>query len=225
MNNYEIETDEYLKFGLNLFQYSLFGDTEEEHVQKFCNFIQPHGVVVDMGAGVGSMGKLMKAVCPSIDKVINVTNSPTQAKRIVDKQEICILSDFHSVPEIAGGSADIVMFNESFGYGDPDLLMIESSRILKSGGLLVIKDFSVNKRLLDVIDLTGWGYKIFPQHQILLAAAKSRLRCLSIMHPEISTKRWGKFMEESTMPKWHGEVDYDGTTAIFVFSRTQGNLT
>lgn len=221
MNNYEIETQEYLKHGLTLFQYGLFADTEEEHVAKFCELTRPSGVVVDMGAGIGTMGRMIKWMCPEVTTVVNVTNSPIQAQMLSNANDRVLLCDFHNVQEISNGAADFVMFNESFGYGDPEALMLESARLLRFGGKLVVKDFSVNKRLLDVVDLPGWEYRIYPQHTILHAAAKAGLRCLLVAHPPISTKKWASFMETSEMVEWHGDKDYDGTTAVFIFVRAQ----
>lgn len=221
MNNYDVETAEYLAHGLTLFQYGLFGNSELEHVQRFCELVHPRGVVVDMGAGIGTMGKLMREVCPEVETVINITNSAEQAKIADANNERVVLSDFHAVPEVPTSSADVVMFNESFGYGDPGTLMAESARMLKTGGMLVIKDFSVNTRLLDTVVLPGWEYRVFPQHEILHAAAKTGLRCLMVLHPITSTERWAKFMQQSKMAQWHGTTNYDGRAAVFVFVRAQ----
>lgn len=219
MNNYNVETAEYLKHGLTLFQCGLFAETEFEHVQRYCDLIRPRGTVVDMGAGVGTMGKLMRTICPEVQQVINVTNSIEQAKLIDASKETVILSDFHAVTKIPDGSADVVMFNESFGYGDPAALLTESARILKTNGRLVVKDFSVDKRLLDVIVLPGWDYRVFPQHEILHTAAKSHLRCLSVSHPTTYLTRWERFMQQSKMAQWHGTENYGGRSAVFVFVR------
>lgn len=220
MNNYEIETQEYLNHGLTLFQYGLFADTEEEHVARFCELTQPSGVVVDMGAGVGTMGRMIKWMCPEVKAVVNVTNSPVQAQISRNANDEVLLCDFHNVQAISNGAVDFVMFNESFGYGDPETLMLESARLLRTGGKLVIKDFSANTNLLDVIDQPGWGYRMYPQHTILHAAAKAGLRCLLVAHPPIVTKKWADFMKASQMIEWHGNKNYDGTTAVFVFVRS-----
>jgi SAM-dependent methyltransferase len=219
VNNYEIETQEYLKHGLTLFQYGLFAENEEEHVRRFCELTRPAGVVVDMGAGIGTMGRLLQQACPQVTHVINVTNSPTQAQILRDAGDTVCLCDFHHVSAVPAGAADFVMFNESFGYGDPEALMAESARLLRPGGVLVIKDFSVNRRLLDTVDLPGWEYHVYPQHRILLAAAKAGLRCVLVVHPTITTKKWAEFLQNSKMVEWHGNEDYDGTTAVFMFTR------
>jgi SAM-dependent methyltransferase len=221
VNNYEIETQEYLKHGLTLFQCGLFADTEEEHVARFCELTRPSGVVIDMGAGIGTMGRMIKWICPEVKVVVNVTNSPTQAQMLRNANDEVLLCDFHNVQDIPDGAADFVMFNESFGYGDPKVLMLESARLLRIGGKLVVKDFSDNKRLLDVINIPDWDYRVYPQHTILHAAAEAGLRCLLVAHPPISTKKWENFMKTSQMIEWHGDKDYDSTTAVFVFIRAQ----
>lgn len=221
MNNYEIETHEYLTHGLTLFQYGLFAETEEEHVRRFCELTQPQGVVVDMGAGVGAMGRMIQQLRPEVTSVINVTNSLTQARIIKDASGSVCLCDFHHVEEVPAGAADFVMFNESFGYGNPEELMSESARLLRYGGRLVVKDFSVNRRLLETVELPGWEYHIYPQHRILHAAAKAGLRCVMVVHPSINTKKWAEFLQKSRMVAWHGDQDYDGTTAVFVFSKIE----
>ena len=219
MNDYERETAEYLAHGLTLFQCGLFDVTEPLHALRFCEWTQPSGVVVDMGAGIGAMGRLIQAICPAITRVLNVTNSAAQEKIATLQGSEVVVSDFHSVPAIPDGVADFVMFNESFGYGEPETLMSEAARMLKLGGRLVVKDFSANSRLLDVIEVVGWQYRAFPQHAVLAAAAKAGLLCTTLIHPRTTASRWNAFVDRSRMTEWHGTEDPDNSHVIFIFQK------
>ena len=218
MNDYDIETDEYLKNGLTLFQCRLYGNNEQEHIRNYCSWLKPNGVVVDMGSGVGAMGAGMVVECRGIDAVINVTNSQIQADYIAQHGGRVICRDFHSVPEIPNETVDFVMFNETIGYGDMARLFKESCRMLRPKGRVVIKDFAP---LLpnEHTDLIGWEYKVAPLHEVIQAAADTNLRCTLFSLPLVSSHIWEKFMQESKMSSWHGCVEYCLDSTLIVFEK------
>lgn len=220
MNNYDVETDEYLKHGLTVFQCRLFGDSEQAHIKNYCAWFKPTGVVVDMGAGVGAMGMGIQRLCPDVSLIVNVTNSPVQAEYIEKAGGYAVLRDYHDVPEVLDACADFVMFNETLGYGNLQKLMQESSRMLCLGGRLVIKDFSPVKPA-DFTDLTGWGYKVPPVHEVVGAAAAAGLRCTVFAIPAVSGSLWEEFMQESKMAEWHGTVSYPLDSSVYVFERVE----
>jgi ubiquinone/menaquinone biosynthesis C-methylase UbiE len=216
MNNYNVETAEYIKHGLNLFQCWLLGDTEAEHVELFCRLTQPKGLVIDMGCGIGSMGELMQDRCPSISKVINVTNAEEQVKILELRGLNYVHADFSGVP-LESGIADFVMFNESFGYGNPKDLMEESARLLKVGGALVIKDFSLGNNLTKHRYLSGWDCSIQPTSTVIKEAESNNLKLVSFIHPEANIERWDDFMQKSSMLDWHGDEASEAQACMYHF--------
>lgn len=139
-NNYELETHEYLKNNINIFQFYLFSDNEYEHAKILYDIINPknYSKILDMGCGVGEIGKIFKSINPTID-FTGITNSEIQYQ--ISSQKIkTIFGDYHTIP-LPDNSVDIVLFLESFGHGDPVVLFMEIRRILKKGGILFLKDF------------------------------------------------------------------------------------
>lgn len=218
LNDYEVETEEYLKHGLTLFQCRLYGITEEEHIKNYCSWMKPSGVVVDMGSGIGSMGRGILKHRPNVKAVINVTNSPVQADYILRMGERVILCDYHHVPEIPDGTANFVMFNETIGHGNPQQLLQEAARMLADGGRVVVKDFAP-KNPADYVDVFGWNYKVVPVQELIGAAGNYGLRCTLFSLPEVSDQIWQTFMENSQMVNWHGSIEYPLDSALFVFKK------
>jgi SAM-dependent methyltransferase len=219
MNNYDIETSEYVKHGLTLFQAALFGDSESEHLDKYCQILLPHGVVVDMGAGVGGMGFGIERRCLEVTHVLNVTNSVVQAVHIERAGGIAILSDYHYVEQIKDASVDFVMFNEAFGYGKAQKLFAESARMLVNNGRLVIKDFAPLHPGKSVI-LDAWEYVVHPVSDLIYAAEKVGLKCVLFMLPKVSRVVWDSFRKNSTnMERWHGNKKYPLEVSLMVFQK------
>jgi SAM-dependent methyltransferase len=219
MNDYEIETAEYLEHGLNLFQCALFGSSEDEHIQRYNEYFKPRGFVIDMGAGIGTMCAGLKAVTPEITRTLNITSSPTQVAIMRELGRECLLSDYHHIDELSDEVADYVMFNEAFGYGDPTALMQESARLLAPGGRLVVKDFAANRFFTEDILLGGWEYRVYTTQKIITAAANAGLRCDFFVRPIVYMQHWWDFMYKSRMPKWHGQESFDVEAAVFAFTK------
>lgn len=218
MNNYDFETPEYLKYNLKLFQCWLLSNTEEEHVKIFCGLIQPYGTVIDMGSGVGNMGKMMQEYCSGIEKVINITNSDVQIAHMNNNNLNCIYTDYEYVP-LEDETADLIMFNESFGYGNPENLIKESARLLKQNGSLVIKDGSTIVNLNKSSYSDGWGYYIHPTSMVTRLAEENGLKLLALFHPKIFSERWINFMKQSSMKYWHGEEPSLAKACVYRFAK------
>lgn len=138
---YEEETDEYLKHGLLCFNAALLGADDKQHAAKLYEMagIPKGAVIVDMGAGVGGLPMLMQTIDETI-VAYGVTNVQRQADLMREWGKVQpVLCDFHDVP-LKPESADVVIFNETIGYGDLRLLLKEAWRLLKKGGFVVIKD-------------------------------------------------------------------------------------
>ena len=141
-NDYDLETAEYMRHGLKLFQAVMLAETEGDHAKALYSVINaPTGATfVDMGCGVGELSRLFAACDPSA-MFYSITNSETQAAltRHFGGSDV-VLTDFHDTG-LPDGVADVVMFNETWGYGDPQRLANEAFRLLKPDGRIFLKDW------------------------------------------------------------------------------------
>lgn len=201
MNNYEIETEEYLKHGIRLFQSGLFGRDETSHAAEYCRLTDPKGFIIDMGCGIGEMGALIKYIRPTTN-TINVTNCTYQANYMAQLGRKVVLSDFSNTP-LDSGVADFVMFNESFGYGDVNSLIKEAGRLLKTNGKLVIKDFRHINNLTTVVYEPTWEYSIYPPQEVINVAAENNLALEFYIHPNFYDDKFIEFLNKSKMAEWH----------------------
>ena len=162
--NYDMDTPRYIAHGLNIFQANLVDGCELKTVELIHNTLNPrqNSVIMDFGGGIGGVPRLMLEIDPTL-KFLCVSNSAFQADYIQNmnhKSIAAINCDFHNVP-LPDKSIDYAMFNETIGYGDLNKLLIEVDRLLKPGGSVVIKDFTLfcddelNEMFYQV-----WGYQI-----------------------------------------------------------------
>lgn len=184
----------------------MMGDDERSHVAEYVNIFQPYGTIVDMGCGIGETGELIKEFVPD-SKTINVTNSSFQAKYMAKNGRQFVHADYHDTG-IDDESADCVMFNESFGYGNPELLMQESSRILKNGGFLLMKEFTPIENIDSVMEHSGWDHFVYPLSRIISAAEKANLKLVWAFNKNASVERFLNFFLNSRMKDWHKNIDF-----------------
>lgn len=206
MNNYDLETEEYLSHGLKLFVAHMMGDDERSHIEEYVKIFQPYGTIVDMGSGIGETGELIKEFVPQ-STTINVTNSAAQANYMAQSGRRFVMADYHDTG-LDDSIADCVMFNEAFGYGDPEKLMAESSRILKENGFLLMKEFTPIKNLDSVTELSGWEHFVYPLSRIIGAAAKANLKLVWAFNKDASVDRFVSFFFNSKMKDWHQNIDF-----------------
>jgi len=205
VNNYEVETDEYLAHGLKLFLCARLGETEKEHSERYHQLVgfKKGSTVVDMGCGIGEMGRLLQK-CDETLNVLNVTNSPRQCEIATQLGSHCVVADFH-VTGLPSGIAQYVMFNESFGYGNPKQLLQEAARLLNAGGWVVLRDFSP-RTPLEQVHAASWDYKGYPMHEVIAAAAQAKLALLWVKRPRFSYAHFKQFFQSSAkMQKWHSD--------------------
>lgn len=219
MNDYEVETDEYLTHGITLFQSTLYGSTEEAHVATYCSMVRPTGDLLDIGCGIGTMGALVQQVCPDVRSVLNVTNCERQLDVMRSLGRRCVNGSFENLSSVPDDSFDFIMFNESIGYGDPVTAIPEAVKKLRAGGRLVIKDFSPLSQGVNPVHLDTWGYTVYPLTRFIDAATEARLVCDWFCRPSCSMERWHKFCRESKMGAWHTDIAYDISAALLVFRK------
>jgi len=200
MNNYDIETQEYLNYGIKLFQYNLFGETELEHAHVYNGICAPNGLILDLGCGIGEMGYLISQLVPNTH-TINVTNSIVQCEYMTKMRRTNVLADYHKT-ELPSSIADTVMFNESFGYGDIEILLKETSRLLKHKGQLILKDFSHAKPYLHNGYFKSWEYTVHQTSKLITVAEQNSLRLEFIVCPTVQVTR-SDFFLNSKLGEWH----------------------
>jgi SAM-dependent methyltransferase len=217
MNDYEIETDEYLKHGINLFQHALFAPTETDHIRIYNHYVRPRGVVVDLGCGIGETAHLLSRVNRDC-KFINVTNCQRQTEIMASLNRPFLLNDFHAT-SLHDKSADLVLMNESLGYADLSLIMKEVVRILKDGGVFILKDFVPAINIGDVMRLDEWETNVFPYSQILAKAEECGLLLSWSFKPQVYTKRSEQFVKNSRMKEWHKTTRYPTNVCLMKFEK------
>ncbi len=209
-SNYDLETPIYIKAGLNLIQSYLFSDDEFEHVKTMYSMIGPkdNSTILDMGCGTGEVSRLFKVINPTLN-MIAITNSPIQ-KDIASKKGVnTILTDYHNVP-LPDGTADMAMFFESMGYGNNDKLLAECNRLLKPGGIVIIKDFFGCKPGYDTYyDL--WKYTFYAPDTLERVAHKNNFKIIVKNELPMERKNFKKFKafyeSSKELQEFHG-LDY-----------------
>lgn len=217
MKDYDRDTNEYLAHGIKLFVAQMFGPDEQSHMEAYINIFQPSGTIIDMGSGIGETGAWIKKFDPS-SRTINVTSSEVQAHYMRDIGREYVLTDFHDTG-IPDEFADFVMFNESFGYGNPEKLMQEASRILKTNGFLIVKDFTPIENIEKSFELTGWEFVVHPSSRIIGSAEKANLKLIWAFNKDASSDRYMNFFNSSKMKDWHKNITFPGVSTCFKFTK------
>lgn len=106
------------------------------------------GIIVDIGAGNNSFGKIVVEKCSKVTKVVGVDIEDINAYK--NKQLEFVKSKDKKRIDLPGDYADIVIFRFSLHHMDRDTqkkLLTEAYRILKKrGSLIIVEDtFSVKK--------------------------------------------------------------------------------
>lgn len=225
-DNYAVQTEAMVRQGLRVFQGAMFSDDELVHCQKLLNYfaIEPGSHVVDMGCGIGEVGKLFSEIDHTL-RFTGVSDQSCQMLALPDGMS-GILSDFENTP-LPNEVADVVMFNESFGYGDVRALLHESARLLKSGGHLCIKDFSFGAYSPnDTARQRAWNYTVHNPDSLVAYADEAGFDALRVMPcMEADFSRWRAAMAQE--PSFHGHTHpTEGSkvfAAIYVFEKRGEN--
>ncbi len=126
-NAIETATEQLLAQGVRVLNANLLAETEQGHVLRLLELMNPpHGaVVLDAGCGVGEVARLMAQARPDLTfKLLNISeaqleHTPTTMQRIV--------ADFTSIP-LSDESVDVVMFNYSLCHARNWLEVLTEAR-------------------------------------------------------------------------------------------------
>ena len=187
---------EFLERGNRLFNAALLAPTEKEHARVYYDFMKPqsNSSIVDMGCGTGHLGVMLQKIDPSLE-IMNVVNDMALAQLMDDEDIPCFYASFESTP-IPNECADVVMFNESIGHGDLRRCFTEALRVLKTDGMMTIKDFTTIDLNQEVLSFDDWGYRVYRQDILIGVAYQHGFNLIEVKHPEMYTKDWFDIVEK-----------------------------
>ncbi|MCY1166331.1 Ubiquinone/menaquinone biosynthesis C-methyltransferase UbiE [compost metagenome] len=131
-----------LEQGIRVLHANLFAETDELHIARLLELMDPPegAVVLDAGCGVGEVARMMKQIRPDLSFVLlNVSRAQLEE---CPQDMALIEADFNSMP-IPDGSVDLVMFHYSICHSaDWVATLREARRVLRDEGALFINDMS-----------------------------------------------------------------------------------
>lgn len=193
--------DDFMSNGAFLFNATRLAPSEGEHCRIYYDFVQPTSgaLIVDLGSGVGEVGAWFREFDPTL-RVVNVVNDQSLILHMLANGRECISCSMDDTP-IPAGVADNVMFNESIGHVSLNAAFKEAARLLKDGGVLTIKDFSITNPSVADLHLGSWNYSIRQPGMFITEAYKHGLSLQAMIHPPMFTKHWFDIIEKSNATK------------------------
>lgn len=184
--DYTPATIAYMEFGMRTYQAALIGGTDESNADALYDVYKPSGVVVDMGCGIGGVLEHFHLRDPSLE-LIGVSNDQYALDRAYSGAKY-FFADFTNT-QLPSGCADVVMFNESAGYGDLRKIIDEAFRVLKPGGKVCFKDFDAEDAFVD-----QWGCRLYSPSTYAATALEIGVACETVIHKNTDWSRWDEFM-------------------------------
>lgn len=187
--------DAFIRNGAGMFIATRLAPSERDHAQLYYEFMRPTNgsVVVDLGCGTGECGALLQEIDPSLT-VVNVVNDGALIAYMRNLGRLCVESSFEKTP-LDDEVADFVMINEAIGHGDLDAVLSEAWRLLKDGGVVTIKDFSITDQTKFNLPLSGWSYKARQPAEFVSAAYRNGFSVDALIHPPMYMKHWYEIMD------------------------------
>jgi SAM-dependent methyltransferase len=219
--------DHFMENGAFLFNATRLAPSEQEHCRLYYDFVQPASgaFIVDLGCGVGEVGAWFQHFDPTLS-VLNVVNDPALIQQMEFWGRRCMNKSMDSTG-LPDGVADNVMFNESIGYVPLEAAFSEASRILRPGGVLTIKDFSIIDPKKKSIHLGDWDYSIRQPEDYIRIASAAGLSIQALLHPPVFTKHWYDIMDKSDVAResamQHNPAELPLCTVLYRFVKGELN--
>lgn len=193
--------DHFMENGAYLFNATRLAPTEEEHCKLYYEFVGPASgaTIVDLGCGIGEVGAWFKKFDPTL-QVVNVVNDENLIAKMLEMDRACLLSSMDET-DLPDGIADNVTFNESIGYVTLEAAFKEAARLLRSGGVMTIKDFTIVNPATSRIHLDNWDYTIRQPEDYIREATKAGFSVQALVHPPMFTKHWYDIMDKSEVAR------------------------
>lgn len=217
--NYEAATHAFLDAGMTVFQGAMLAASEADHCRRLYDLFQPTGTVVDLGCGIGGVLAAFAAINPDLE-LIGVTNSPEQQRRGLPGIRI-ELADM-AATGLPDACADLVMFNESFGYAPARQLLDEAARLLRPGGRLAIKDFAFEAHNPVIGQCERrWGYTVHEPEALALYAQRAGFAPVVQRHLAADFARWHRFMDGYPAADEHRHASHGPNihAAVYMFEK------
>ncbi len=196
-SDYEIETAEFLRQGIRVYQKWMLSESEDEHIDK-CSLMAGYergAKVCDMGCGVGYVAHRMNLAGY---ETVGVTSSPFQHAYAVEHfpETRFFLCDMTETP-FQAETFDAVQWMESIGYVDHVKAFSEAYRILKPKGKAIVKD------LVAIKDASGaaesWSYRFVSAGEIVKQAEAAGLILVKAFALRGDDERYKRFFYDSKL--------------------------
>lgn len=197
--DYDIETPEYLKFGIMVFQAYLLSDSEDNHIDLCANIsgYRRGDIVCDMGCGPGYVAHKMSLMGINVS---GVTNSRFQYQyATLNYPNVRFLLEDMTRTSFDEGTFDAVQWMESIGYANHDDAFSEAFRITNEKGRVIVKDFSAIGDASDIFK--HWSYKIIPSSEMINSAERAGFKLSKAFILNADDSRFKKFCFESDLMK------------------------
>jgi len=193
--------DDFMSNGAFLFNATRLAPTEGEHCRLYYEFVQPKqgALIVDLGSGIGEVGAWFREFDPTL-RVVNIVNDESLILHMIENGRECIRCSMDDTP-IPAGVADNVMFNESIGHVSLKAAFKEAAKLLKDGGVLTIKDFSITSPIVPDLHLGSWDYSIRQPEMFITEAYSHGFSLQAMVHPPMFTKHWFDIIEKGGAAK------------------------
>jgi len=128
--------------GQRILQGVRFADTDEGHVSKLLEFMDPpqEAHIADMGCGFGEVARLMQRQRPDLSFVL-VNDNAFQLSHAPDRLGMTPLRADMIESGLPGNSFDAVMFLYSLCHVDHYLTLEEARGLVRPGGVLFVFDY------------------------------------------------------------------------------------